>query len=478
MRFRFQLVGQNVSMLLSKMSTLGVSFLLTVMASRFLPGVAEFGQLMLISAYYMLLRDVSVYSFKSFLVRELIHYKKHTFPISAYVFFFSAVLIGAGTAILALALKLLGYSSAIIVFSVWYNLSLIFEVIVHNNESLFESQRKFGYLLYTSLVTGLIRIGAFFLFNVSHPCMRNIIYSFVAASLICSLLHLFILFRYLIREDFSLVSARQMRRTVSVSSIFFFSSICYGLVSSLDVMTLSKMSGDFAVGIYSPAAKLNKFCNIFIFSFIGVVYPHLVSILKTQPDDFPVFSQKILAVVTFFSVPLQFFFSFLAKYAIILFFGYNYLDSIPVLKILIFAQMPYSIYFFCSRYMLALNQEKLTLRVDIFSLILNFVLLLVFTRFFSVTGTAMAILCTSIFILGIYIYYLGRQTIVFPFWRIIGKNLVFLLVAGSYFIATFTKDFTPARDALNMAVIAITTLIFFFLIKELSFLRKKQEKFL
>ncbi|MBN1521530.1 MAG: oligosaccharide flippase family protein [Candidatus Aureabacteria bacterium] len=474
MRFRFQLIGQNSYMLGARIFTLAITFLITALSSRFLSTVAGFGDLMMISAYYIFLREISVYSFKSYLVREIVHSHDKTFSVLIHILLFCSFIILTGTGLIALVLRSLGYSSSLIFLASAFNASLVFEVLIHNNESYFESQKRFDILFASQFFCGILRIALFLLINSRYPSLKKIVVSFILSSLVASGVHLFFLLRLAEKKAVDLTLAFA-KRTISVSSIFFFSSIFYGLLNSLDIMVLSKMSGNASVGLYSPAARLNKFCFIYAFSFMSVMYPHLVSFLKKSEEEFAVFAQKIFAVLVFSSIPLQFLFPYLAKYVVYLFFGERYMDTIPILKILVFCQMPFAIYFFCSRYFLSLHREKLTVVIDFLSLIVHFLTLVLFTRLFDAKGAAAAFLITNLFLVFIYLLFFNKQKVTFPYVKIISKNVFFLLVLGAYFILTYHKHLQPMADLVHVFIIMIIAGASFLAIPELSFLRRKNQ---
>ena len=187
-----------------------------------------------------------------------------------------------------------------------------------------------------------------------------------------------------------------------------------------------------------------------------------------------VFAAKIFPFITFSSIPLQFLFPFLAKYIIYIFFGEQYADSIPILRIMIFCQMPFAIYFFCSRFFLALHREKLTVAIDIMSLTFHFAGLIFLTRWLSAKGAALAVVATNIFLVAVYLFFLTKQKVTFPFVKSLAKNLLLLAVTGTYFLATFHKTFQPLRDLGHITVILLIAGTAFFLISELSFLRQKK----
>ncbi|MCK5707146.1 MAG: oligosaccharide flippase family protein [Candidatus Aureabacteria bacterium] len=475
MRFRLQLIGQNSYMLSARIFTLAITFLITAMSARFLVTVMDFGQLILISAYYIFLREISVFSFKTYLVREIIKNKEQPMPALTHIFLFSSILIISGAMLIAGILYSLGYSRSIIILSMALNLSLIFEVFIHNNESYFESHKRFDHLFYSHFTYGVLRILLFLGINLNNPTLTGIISSFIFSSFAGSLAHVFILHNYLIKKKDYALSKSRIKKTFVISAIFFVSSIFYGLLNSLDIMILSKLSGNISVGLFAPAARMNKFCFIYAFSFISVLYPHFVSFLNNDPEKLPAFAGKSFTFIIFSIIPLQFLFPYVAKYVIYFFFGSQYSASILLLKILIFCQMPFAVYFFCSRYFLALHREKLTVLIDFLSLLFHFSALIFFIRIFDKMGAAIGVVSTNIFLAVIYLIFLKRQKISFPYIKILFKNLIFLIITGFFFMMTFSEVYQPFHDIISMVIIIAISLAAFFMMKELEFIRKRKK---
>lgn len=110
------------------------------------------------------------------------------------------------------------------------------------------------------------------------------------------------------------------------------------IYTHVDVLVLSKMLGDRAVGIYSAATPFTfGLIQLLSVPFVVAIFPALTRIEKESPTRFRRGFYKSLGVIALWSIPAAILGSILAPVVIPLIFGQKYAQAIPILQILIFS---------------------------------------------------------------------------------------------------------------------------------------------
>lgn len=171
------------------------------------------------------------------------------------------------------------------------------------------------------------------------------------------------------------------------------------------------------VGYYSIAFVLaGSWCIIsttLITSFITTVYNYNSS----QIGIYIKFSTKIFYIIGFISLLIVLFFYFFAGNIVIFLYGRDYLASISILKILLWAQFFWVLSYLFSRLIIKYNGYKFLACKTIFSLVLNLASCLFLVKKYGVIGVAYAALISEIISFVVCFLY-GRAhliSIVFPF---------------------------------------------------------------
>lgn len=171
------------------------------------------------------------------------------------------------------------------------------------------------------------------------------------------------------------------------------------------------------VGYYSIAFILaGSWCIVsttLIMSFITTVYNYNSS----QVESYIKISTKIFYSIGFISMLIVLIFNFFAEYIVDFLYGKDYVESIIILKVLLWAQFFWVLSYLFSRLIVKYNGYKFLAYKTIFSLILNLISCLFLIKKYGVLGVAYAALISEV--VSFLICFLYRRAylvyIVFPF---------------------------------------------------------------
>jgi len=210
--------------------------------------------------------------------------------------------------------------------------------------------------------------------------------------------------RFRTSERMRLAWGELLRKTL-VFNLYPFTSNLYDRV---DVVLLSKLAGDYVTGVYSVAYRALGTLQLIPY---GVLYSVLPSLSRNDWRD--VEKNRLeramgLLLIVAFAIVLATF--IVAGPAVRLLLGPRYADSIPILKILIWATIPMYINFGMNIALLAMGRERIFMITSVVCLAVNFIGNLILIPIFSWRGAAVMTIVTELLLLGQNVYWV-RQAI-------------------------------------------------------------------
>ncbi|MEW6609556.1 MAG: polysaccharide biosynthesis C-terminal domain-containing protein, partial [bacterium] len=130
------------------------------------------------------------------------------------------------------------------------------------------------------------------------------------------------------------------------------------LFVNLDNIMLSRIAGDAVTGWYSASAKLAHFLKTLPAYFATALFPVLVNLHKSENKGFIYVFNKSSQYMLIMGVPLAVGTTILADKIILLIYGGKFVNSIPVLKILIWTTLFVFIQSICIQALVSINRER------------------------------------------------------------------------------------------------------------------------
>ncbi len=130
-----------------------------------------------------------------------------------------------------------------------------------------------------------------------------------------------------------------IKQVPSFSLIAIFNALFWALT----VILLTKLKGEAEAGLYSAAFKFVDICISFAAAYGGALFPVSSRILKTDPDMFEKLFKKSIKYISLFTIAVAAGTNILAPNLINWLFGPDMYDAIPVLQVLIWLIVPFSL---------------------------------------------------------------------------------------------------------------------------------------
>lgn len=220
-----------------------------------------------------------------------------------------------------------------------------------------------------------------------------------------------------------------LRFLVVISIPFAGAAIFSRIYTFADVALLAKFASEQAVGWYSAGNKLILALNIIPAALSASLYPALSSYSASAPQRLEHLVSRALFFLLLISVPLGFGISVLASSIVMLFYGPEYIPTIPVLQLLgvslIFSFLSYPF----GALLAAVNRQKTgTLVMGIVALV-NIIVNVIFIPRYGAFGSALASMAAMIALVSLSGWF-ARKTIVHSFAALLWRAAKILLSAS------------------------------------------------
>jgi len=208
--------------------------------------------------------------------------------------------------------------------------------------------------------------------------------------------------------------------------IFIFSTIYW----NVDVLMLSKLKGASSVGFYSAAYKLMTACRIVPMGYVAAVQPVIFRLFRFSRERFEMVCKKSIKYILIANLPIAIGITILANKFVALFFKSEFLPSADALRILIWTLVPFSTVLVFAYALIASNNQRIDLRVNIIGLICNVSLNLLLIPKLDFLGAAIATFVSICLFLGLQYSFISKNLFRVNFIQIVGKPIISGVMMG------------------------------------------------
>lgn len=449
-----QKVAKNTSILLiSQVITYILAFIFTMYSARYL-GVENFGILSFALAFTgvtVLFTDLGL---STLLVREVSRNKDLMRTYIQNILSLKLIL-GLITFILSiLIVKILGYNLEIIQIVAIITLYTIFSTLASSFYALFQTQQRLEYQSIGQILSSLLLLlGALFIiYNKIDILGFALLYLFVSivifvySFIICK--WKFIFPKMEINFDFWKIL---LKNAIPLSIILIFSSIAF----RIDTVLLSILDTNLAVGIYSAAYKLIEVLTFFPAVFTASIYPIFSKFHVSSKDSLKNAYTKSFRYLSFIGLPIAVIMTLLADKIIFLVYGTQYIESITVLKIIIWA-IPFTfLTYFSGTVMISINKQNVLVKIFFIAMIINVVLNIIFIPSFSYIAASIITIITEFIEVVLISYFLFKFICRIQIKDIIIKPIIASLVMGLFIFNINTNLFLQILIALCVYLVTL-----------------------
>lgn len=202
----------------------------------------------------------------------------------------------------------------------------------------------------------------------------------------------------------------------------------------LDILMLSAMMDETAVGVYSSAYRFFALAMLISEAFTTALFPTLSRLRTDAPAQFRRTCAAAAKWLTISLLPLSVLLWFLTEPLIGLIYGVRFAEAVPVLRLLILALVPLALSQVLARALLASGRQRTDLQINLLGLLVNVGLNATLIGQYGLAGAASATVAVTYLNLGVLLLALRRELKMVEYTRGAGRlglsGLVLLGVAA------------------------------------------------
>jgi len=434
---------------------------LVLVISRYL-GVKGLGQYSVILSYMWIFNTLASLGLGSLVVREVAKS-----PTDAHMFLFNAGIFGSISSLVALlamdvVVVVMGYERDLVYAAFVCSLAIVFSTAMNYTEAIFRSLEKAQYIAVTYVLENVVRVVA---------CVLLLLYGYGIVALFAAVLGSrifgFLALSYLYVQVFGMPRGRLnmgvwrilRKEAPTFTSIAIFSTIHLSVAQIL----LSKLQSVEAVGIFSAADRLLSICKTIPVAFSSALLPFFTRHFASGADDLRALSTDCLRWLFLGVLPVVVGTFILADGIIKLIYGQKFIFAGQVLRFQILSLIPFTTVIVLAHILIATDNQKVDLMINIAAAIINFVLCLLLIPILAEMGAVWATLFTIIVFNQLQNIYIRKHLFRIRLVDVFARALVASLGMGA--ITYVLKEW---NIFLNIAISAVVYVVLVVLVQGIS----------
>jgi O-antigen/teichoic acid export membrane protein len=452
---RASLLKNTIALAIPNILNPFISFVLILAISRAL-GVEGLGEYSLVLAYNGIFATLASLGLADLIVRELAKD-----PRKLHLYLFNAGLFGSVSSlvfviVMNLFVYFMNYSTEILYANAICSLSLVFSTAIAYMEAIFRSLEKSKYIAFTFLAENALRVAAcvILLYNGYGiaPLFGVVLATRIFATILLGFFYKTVAGTAVLRVDKDILTLLA-KESPTFTSIAIFSTIYL----SIDQILLSKLKSIESVGIYSAADRLLTMCKTLPVAFSSALLPHFAREYLNGSEKMQGYIEKSLSYLCLLLLPTVVGTVVLADDFIRTIYGEKFITAGHVLRIHIISLIPFSMVVVLAQGLIATNNQRADLSINIVAAVANFVLCMAFIPYLAEMGAVLATLCAMVLFNQLQYIYFKKYLFRVSFYRIIRKALIPSVCMG--FVTYFTKDWNLILS-IGLSVLAYCALLF------------------
>lgn len=425
-----------------------ICFFIIFYSARYL-GVEGFGILSLALAFTGIFGIFATLGLTTLTTREVSRDKSQ-----ANHYIFNTLMIRAILSILTflmvfLTVKLFGYSQIVQNIILIITISMLISSFCEIFNSIFQAYEKVEYQVYGTILNSLIiLIGILLIINYEKG-IYEIAYTYLVASIFLLLFTLLIFsWKFFIPKiDLDL---NFWKPTIKEALPFGITGITGMIYTYTDSLILSLMQGTEVVGWYNAAYRLILIL-LFLPNAVNIAIFPLMSKLhyKNGKNALKLINEKYFKYMIIIGIPIGVGTTLLSEKFILLIYGGDYINSVPILQILIWTIVLTFAGASFVKILDSTNKQMITTKISGICLIVNIALNLLLIPKYSYIGASIATIITEGILVGSVIYISSKVGYNISSIKIL--KIVFKVVFASFIMGIFLLYF----NSLNLLILLI-----------------------
>jgi O-antigen/teichoic acid export membrane protein len=357
-----RLAGNAVSILASDAANRATTFLLYLLIARYV-GAFEYGQFSLGLTFFQTFQLLAIGGMKILITREVARDKEkaglYLVNGSAVVVLLSAV----SFTLMALLARVLQYAPDTAGAILWLSLGLMPYALATVADALFQARERMQYITYANVLVNGFKVGLGFLVLSRGYGLSAVVILLFGAHVVAMGIKWGFLVRYVVRPRIK-IDVGFCRNMLNSTATFLGIDGLIAILSSFNVILLSKLAGELEVGLFNAANQLLVPMALVFESILIGAFPRMCQSYEPSLRGLKRISERLLELLLAMVVPVAVGLFALAGPILLLLYGdEGFLPAASALCILVGALVTRVFTQVLGRVLLASLQEKKTLRI-------------------------------------------------------------------------------------------------------------------
>jgi O-antigen/teichoic acid export membrane protein len=383
--------GNALSLLTSDVMNRATSFVLYAMVGRRL-GAHEFGQLSLALTLFYIFQVFAAAGMKTLTIRQVTKDRSQTSLYfvngCAIVIFTSIVSLSA----LAVFVRLMRYPTDTTLVILLLALGLLPFAISVICEGIFQGWERMRYIAFVNVPANIGKIGGAYFLLSSHHGLHAVVVVLLVSSTAVAIVEMAIILGRFPSQPASF-DPRFSVATIRTAFTFLGIDGTIALMSSLNVLFLSKMADEVQVGLYCAATQMMVPVLLVYQNIAQSVFPLMCRRVEPGFQGLKRIAEQVMEVLLVLALPAVAGLFFLGDWVLGLFYKNPiFLQAFPALRIIAWIMVSQVFTSVLGQVLVATHRERITLRIVVIDTLVNLILGWPLIHFFGLRGAAIALL--------------------------------------------------------------------------------------
>ena len=419
------LAGQGVTVVLT--------YFYTIYTARYL-GVTEFGVLSFAIAFTgisCLLADLGL---SVLTVREVSRNNSLAGKYVGNVLAIKTILTIITLVFTAIVINILGYPFKTIVIIYLITLSAIFTSFSNMFNSIFQAFQKMEYISAGKILYSILMFFGILIAVNKNLDIISVSFIYFLASLVVLVYSFYVCVRTFLIPKVE-VDFHFWKDLIKESIPFWMTTVFVIIYFRIDMIMLSMMKGDEAVGWYAASYRLIDGLSLVPAVFMSVMFPVFSKYYLDSKSSLNFAFEKSLKYLIIISIPIGIGTTLFANEIIMLFYGNEYTPSVAALKILIWASVLSFISWTPATLLNSTNKQRTLMIITSIGAIVNIVLNYLLIPSLSYKGAGIATVITELVVGLLVLSNIQKtQNLLSPLTNSIFKSLISGIIMGVFIV--------------------------------------------
>ena len=425
-----QKIAKNSSVIVTgSIITRVIGLIVTIYLARYL-GTIGFGKYSFVFAYLAFFNIVTDLGLQQILVREMARDRSNAPKLIGNASIIRLILTLFAITLSVTIITLMPYPADTTSYIYIAAFTLVFISFSDFYTTIFEANLVMEYSVISKLIFKFLSAGLIFYLIFTGGTLTEIILVIVFSEMVKTML-CYCFSRKFVKPDFT-IDINLWKHLFKESLPLALTGIILIIHFRIDVIMLSVMKGDAAVGLYSAAYNLSEPLGLISYALVISLFP-IMSVSFKESRERLVKSYKLgLKYILIVMLPIAVGVVFIADRVILFVYNPEFAPSVVALQILVWAVVLSSINFIMLNLLVAIDRQILNTwaiglgaAVNVF---LNFILIPVM----SFTGAAITTVVTNVLIFIACFYFVSRHLEKISVWKVMIKPMVACVVMGGF----------------------------------------------